>query len=200
MNNELRADHSASNIGAAGLATLLHETANGNTDSFAAFYRSTRSRLLARLTSILRSTGLAEEVSQEVYLQVWIAAGDYQADRGSPMAWLMMFAHRRAVDRVRSEQSLADRERAVGHMQFPPDRDVVYDEVGRRLAERAVAWEVGKLRSRQREAIVLAFYGDRTYAQVAVDLNISLPTAKSRIRAGLQTLGRRLPWSAYDLP
>ncbi|NKY89707.1 sigma factor-like helix-turn-helix DNA-binding protein [Nocardia veterana] len=120
--------------------------------------------------------------------------------RGSPIAWLMMFAHRRAVDRVRAEQSLAARERVFGLTQFPPDSDVVYDEVGQRLVECAVAREVHKLRDRQREAVVLAFFGDHTYAQVAVDLGISVPTAKSRIRAGLKTLGRRLPSSLYDLP
>ncbi|PPJ18767.1 sigma-70 family RNA polymerase sigma factor [Nocardia nova] len=200
MKDELCADNGAPTTSAAELTTLLQETANGNTDSFAEFYQSTRSRLLARLTFILRSPILAEEVSQEVYLHVWIAAGNYDADRGSPMTWLMMFAHRRAVDRVRAEQSLADRERVFGNTQFPPDRDVVYDEVGQRFVERAVAREVHKLRGRQREAVVLAFYGDRTYAQVAVDLGISVPTAKSRIRAGLITLGRRLSSSLYDLP
>ncbi|WP_084506528.1 sigma-70 family RNA polymerase sigma factor [Nocardia violaceofusca] len=200
MKDELRPRDGTSTTNSASLTTLLQETANGNTDSFAAFYRSTRPRLLARLTFILHSPVLAEEVSQEIYLHIWIAAGDYDADRGSPMAWLMMFAHRRAVDQVRSEQALADRERAFGRRQFSPDHDVVYDEVGQRLEQRAVAGEVCKLRSRQREAIELAFYGDRTYAQVAIDLDIPLPTAKARIRAGLKTLGRRLSSSSHDLP
>jgi len=200
MKDELRPHEGTSITTAAELTTLLQETANGNTDSFATFYRATRSTVLARLTFFLRNPGLAEEVSQEVYLHVWIAAGDYDADRGTPMTWLMMFAHRRAVDRVRSEQSLADRERAFGRREFPPDRDVVYDEIGQRLDRRAVAWEVLNLHRRQREAIVLAFYGDRTYAQVAVVLGVPVPTAKSRIRAGLKTLGRHLSSSSYDLP
>ncbi len=200
MKDELRPKNGTSSTNTAELTTLLQETADGVAGSFAAFYRSTRSMLLTRLTIILHSPDLAEEVSQEVYLHVWIAAGDYDADRGSPMAWLMMFAHRRAVDRVRSEQSLADRERVFGRRQLLPDRDVVYDEIGQRLDERAVAGEVRKLDRHQREAIMLAFYGDRTYAQVAIDLGIPLPTAKSRIRAALKTLGHRLSSSVYDLP
>lgn len=171
---------------------MLQETASGNPDSFAVFYRRTSPRLMARLTSILRSPVLAQEVCQEVYLQAWSAAGDYDAGRASPMAWLMMFAHRRAVDRVRSEQSLADRERAFGQGQFTRERDVVFDEVTQRLDERSVAGEVNRLGQRQREAILLAFYGGRTYPEVAHDLGIPVPTAKARIRAGLKTLGTRL--------
>lgn len=193
----MRPRDNTSTASTAELRTLLQETANGNTDSFTAFYESTRSRVLSRLIFILRSPVLAEEVSQEVYLHVWIAAADYRAVRGSPMTWLMMFAHRRAVDRVRAEQSSTDRERAFGRTQFPPDRDVVYDEVSQRLEEHHVAREVHKLGGRQREAIMLAFYGDRTYAQVAFALGIPLPTAKARIRAGLKTLERRLSSSSY---
>ncbi|MDR7167445.1 RNA polymerase subunit sigma [Nocardia sp. MDA0666] len=189
---------SSTTITAAELATLLHKSAAGDAESFAAFYRSTNARLMARLTAILRSPGLAQEVSQEVYLQAWSAAGDYDAGRASPMAWLMMFAHRRAVDRVRSEQSLADRERAFGRGQYQPECDVVFDEVTQRLDERSVAGEVHRLGHRQREAILLAFYGGRTYPEVAQDLGIPLPTAKARIRAGLKTLGSRLSEKSRD--
>ncbi|MBO0853815.1 MAG: sigma-70 family RNA polymerase sigma factor [Nocardia sp.] len=177
---------------AAELAELIKQSASGNADSFAAFYRRTHVRLLARLTSILHSPGLAQEVSQEVYLQVWAAAGDYDRNRASPMGWLMMVAHRRAVDKVRAEQSLADREQAFGREQFQPARDVVFDEVTQHLDERSVAGEVRRLRPRQREAILLAFYGDHTYPEVADLLGIPLPTAKARIRAGLRALGTRL--------
>ncbi|WP_227982625.1 sigma-70 family RNA polymerase sigma factor [Nocardia spumae] len=183
---------------AAKLATLLHETADGNADAFAEFYRRTNARLMSRLTAILRSPVLAQEVSQEVYLQAWAAAGEYDAGRASPMAWLMMFAHRRAVDRVRSEQSMADRERAFGRGQFLRERDVVFDEVTQRMDEHSVAGEVNRLGHRQREAILLAFYGDRTYPEVAHDLGIPVPTAKARIRAGLKTLGTRLSAAARD--
>lgn len=183
---------------AADLAVLLHETSAGNADSFAVFYRYTSTRLLARLTTILCSPVLAQEVCQEVYLQAWTAAGDYDADRASPMGWLMMFAHRRAVDRVRSEQSLANREREFGRGQFVRERDVVFDEVTQRMDERSVAGEVHRLGERQREAILLAFYGGRSYPEVARTLGIPLPTAKARIRAGLHMLGSRLSTPVRD--
>ncbi|SUA43550.1 hypothetical protein [Nocardia africana] len=76
---------SSTTITAAELATLLHKSAAGDAESFAAFYRSTNARLMARLTAILRSPGLAQEVSQEVYLQAWSAAGEY--DAGGPVRW-----------------------------------------------------------------------------------------------------------------
>ncbi|NKY52713.1 sigma-70 family RNA polymerase sigma factor [Nocardia vermiculata] len=192
MEIEQRSPERRSTVTAAELAVLLHESAEGNADSFAAFYRSTNTRLMARLVTILRSPVLAQEVCQEVYLQAWTAAGDYDADRASPMGWLLMFAHRRAVDRVRSEQSQADRERVFGRGQYQRDRDVVFDEVTQHLDELSVAGEVHRLGERQREAILLAFYGGRSYPEVARDLGIPLPTAKARIRAGLRTLGSRL--------
>ncbi|MEU6563078.1 sigma-70 family RNA polymerase sigma factor [Nocardia nova] len=192
MDIDRHSHQSRSAATAAELAALLRKTADGDGDAYAEFYRRTSGYLLSRLTTILRNPVLAQEVSQEVYLQAWAAAGDYDAGRASPMAWLMMFAHRRAVDRVRSEQSLADRERAFGRVEIRHEGDVVFDEVTRRLDEHSVAGEVRRLGRRQREAIMLAFYGNRSYPEVAHDLGIPVPTAKSRIRAGLKTLGTRL--------
>ncbi len=192
MDIDRRSPHGSETTTSAELAVLLQKTANGDSDAFAVFYRRTSAYLLSRLTTILRNPVLAQEVSQEVYLQAWAAAGSYDPGRAGPMAWLMMFAHRRAVDRVRSEQSLADRERAFGSGQIQHEGDVVFDEVTRRLDEHSVAGEVLRLGRRQREAILLAFYGDRSYPQVAHDLGIPVPTAKSRIRAGLKTLSTRL--------
>ena len=87
------------------LDALLRRVARRDADAFAAFYDATRARVFGLITRVLRDRGYSEETTQEVYLQVWRSAETYDPTAGSALAWLMTLAHRRAVDRVRSEQA-----------------------------------------------------------------------------------------------
>ena len=87
------------------LDALLRRVARQDADAFAAFYDATRARVFGLVTRVLRDPGYSEETTQEVYLQVWRSAETYDPTAGSALAWLMTLAHRRAVDRVRSEQA-----------------------------------------------------------------------------------------------
>ncbi len=87
------------------LDALLRRVARRDTEAFAEFYDHTSSRVFGLVTRVLRDRGYSEETTQEIYLQVWDNAGNYDPAAGSPLAWLMTLAHRRAVDRVRAEQS-----------------------------------------------------------------------------------------------
>src|SRR5262249_58324430 len=105
------------------------------------------------------------------------------AGRGSARAWVMMIAHRRAVDRVRSEQKSAERElRAASHM-------VAYDEVAEKaeanLDRERVRRCLGSLTELQREAVTLAYYGGYTYRPVAALLGVAAGAGSSPARAGL---------------
>src|SRR5262249_52170192 len=104
------------------------------------------------------------------------------AGRGSARAWVMMIAHRRAVDRVRSEQKSAERElRAASHM-------VAYDEVAEKaeanLDRERVRRCLGSLTELQREAVTLAYYGGYTYRQVAALLGVAAGAVGTPVRAG----------------
>src|SRR6202042_3398947 len=68
---------------------------------------------------VIRDPAQAEEVTQEVLLEVWRTAAKFDASRGSPTAWVMMMAHRRAVDRVRSVQKESERERRAAAADIP---------------------------------------------------------------------------------
>ncbi|MGY2060833.1 sigma-70 family RNA polymerase sigma factor, partial [Nocardia gipuzkoensis] len=125
---------------------------------------------------------------QEVYLQAWSLAETYDPDRSSPMGWLIMLTHRRAVDRIRSERAAADRDVIYGHAHLGRDHDVVVEAVTQRFDELAVVRCLGGLNPRQRETIALAYYSGRSYPEVADLLEIPLPTVKSRIRDGLKRL------------
>lgn len=170
------------------LATLLSAAATGNRDAFTRFYRATSPRVFGLALRILRSHSAAEEVTQEVYLQAWTSAEKYDSALASPIGWLMMITHRRAVDRVRTEESSTTRDKVYGHAHLGRDHDVVSETVGQRLEEQAVLHCLDTLTATQREAVALAYYSGRTYREVAEHIDAPLPTIKSRIRDALKRL------------
>lgn len=180
------------------LAALLAEIATGDRDAFTEFYRSTHDRVFGLALRILRKPAAAEEITQEIYLYVWNAAERYDGALASPIGWLMMLTHRRAVDRVRVESSASTRDLAYGHRNLGRDHDIVAETVGQRSDERAVVDCLGTLTDTQRETLALAYYGGRTYAQVADHLGIPLNTVKTRIRDGLKRLQNCLAGSVAD--
>lgn len=167
---------------------LLKSTAAGDQEAFTHFYRETSPRVFGLALRVLRSPAAAEETTQEVFLQVWSSAERYDPALSSPIGWLMMITHRRAVDRVRSESSAAGREIVYGHAHLGRDHDIVAETVGQRMDEQAVRDCLDTLTSTQREAVALAYYSGRTYREVADHLASPLPTVKSRIRDGLKRL------------
>lgn len=135
---------------------------------------------------VLRDPAQSEEVTQEVLLEVWRRAPRFDRRRGSGLAWVTTIAHRRAVDRVRSEQKAATRDKgaaiAVGGY------DEVVDTVETRLDHERVRRCLSSLTDLQRESVVLAYFGGHTCEQAAVLLNVPVGTMKTRMRDGLVRL------------
>ncbi len=100
----------------------------------------------------------------------------------------MTLAHRRAVDRVRSEQSHTDREIVYETANRTDEFDEVTEEVTRRAERQAVVDCMQTLTDIQRQSVTLAYYGGRTYREVASELGVAVPTVKTRIRDGLARL------------
>jgi RNA polymerase sigma-70 factor, ECF subfamily len=95
------------------LDALLRQVARGDTTAFATVYDLTKTRVYGLVVRVLRDPGYSEETTQEIFLEVWRTALEYDPARGSALAWLMTMAHRRAVDRVRAEQAGSRRESTV---------------------------------------------------------------------------------------
>jgi RNA polymerase sigma-70 factor (ECF subfamily) len=96
----------------ADLADLLRRSARGDEDAFAALYDATSRRLFGLVLRIVRDHAMSEEVTQEVYLDVWRHCARFDPGRGSALSWLMTIAHRTAVDRVRASEAARRRDDA----------------------------------------------------------------------------------------
>ncbi|WP_227984398.1 ECF RNA polymerase sigma factor SigK [Nocardia spumae] len=180
------------------LAEQLRGIADGDRLAFTQFYRSTNHRVYGLALRILRRPAAAEEIAQDIYLYVWNEAERYDSRLASPIGWLMMLTHRRAVDRVRVESSSTTRDLAFGHRNLGRDHDIVAETVTQRSEERAVVECLATLTETQRETVALAYYGGRTYSEVAEHLDIPLNTVKTRIRDGFKRLRNCLAGSVSD--
>jgi RNA polymerase sigma-70 factor (ECF subfamily) len=165
------------------LAELLTRVARGDHAAFEVVYDQFAGPVYGVARKVLRDPAQSEEVAQEVLLEVWRSASRFDATRGSAAAWVMTIAHRRAVDRVRSENASVAREQKLSP--GPVSGDDVAQLVEMALDRQRVRRCMGSLTSLQAESIKLAYYGGYTYPQVAELLGVALGTVKTRIRDGL---------------
>ncbi|MBT8249447.1 MAG: sigma-70 family RNA polymerase sigma factor [Acidimicrobiia bacterium] len=171
---------------------LLQRTAHGDRDAFADLYDAISGAVFGTARSIVRDYSMAEEIAHDVLLEIWTKADRWDRNRGTAATWIMIMTRRRAIDRVRSEQSARDRIETVGASSHNPDTDVVSDTVIDRSQEQEVVRLLGGLTELQREAVQLAFYEHKTHAEISKLLGVPLGTIKSRIRDGLMSLEHSL--------
>ena len=174
------------------LEDLLKAVAASDQESFAALYDRTSAVVFGAVRRIVRSQEHAEEVTQEVYLEIWRKARNWDPNRGSALTWIMLIARARATDRVRSEQASRDRQERVapGWVELPADQ--VSEEVSIAFEQGEVRNMLGHLTDLQRQVIELAYFGGRTYPEVARLLDLPLGTVKTRMRDGLLRLRQAL--------
>jgi RNA polymerase sigma-70 factor, ECF subfamily len=165
------------------LELLLAEVAKGDHAAFGAVYDQAAPAVLGIVRRVLRDPAQSEEVMQEVLLEIWRTASRFDPATGSATAWIMTVAHRRAVDRVRSEQRAAERELRAA------TTSIAYDEVSdaamTSLEHQRVRRCLDGLTELQRESVTLAYYGGYSYREVAQLLGVAVGTVKTRMRDGL---------------
>ncbi|GAB3496565.1 ECF RNA polymerase sigma factor SigK [Nocardiopsis coralliicola] len=188
MNGQERARSAEEPDGGGGgeaLAGLLQLTARGDEGAFERVYDEVSPSVYGLVLRILRDPAQSEEVAQEVLVDVWRTASRYEQQRGSAKAWVMTLAHRRAVDRVRSEEAGARREQRASAGMGSRPFDEVEEEATARLEGERVRRCLGTLTELQRQAVQLAYYSGYTYKEVAKLLSAPLGTVKTRMRDGL---------------
>ncbi len=167
------------------LENLLERVSRGDRDAFDSVYTVVAGSVLGLVRRVLRDPAQSEEVAQEVLIEVWRSAARFDSAQGSAMSWIMMLAHRRAVDRVRSAQASADREHKAAVRDHSPAFDEVSEQVERRLEREQVRRCLDQLTELQRESVTLAYYRGFTYRETADLLGAALGTVKTRLRDGL---------------
>jgi RNA polymerase sigma-70 factor, ECF subfamily len=166
------------------LAGLLRRAGRGDQAAFADLYDALSPLVHGVVMKVVRDPAQSEEVTQEVFVELWRLAARFDETRGSVTSWVATVAHRRAIDRVRSEQSARDRvARQVSNI--VRDYDDVSDEVESKFERARVRRALERLTGVQREAVELAYFGGHTYREVAVLLDVAEGTVKTRIRDGM---------------
>lgn len=160
----------------------------GDQAAFTELYDAVAGRVYGTALSVVRDPAQAEEVAQEVFVEVWRVAPRFDGTRGSVAAWVATIAHRRAVDRVRAEQAARARAEREAR-QAPAPTDLTADPVvaadHRAFEQARVRRALGRLTDVQRQAVELAYFGGYTYREVAVLLDLPEGTIKTRIRDGM---------------
>lgn len=165
------------------LEVCLAAVARGDNAAFRAVYDQAAPAVLGIVRRVLRDPAQSEEVMQEVLLEVWRTAARFDPSAGSATAWIMTVAHRRAVDRVRSEQRAAERELRAATASIAYDD--VTEAVETTLDQERVRRCLDGLTDLQRESVTLAYYGGYSYREVAQLLGVAVGTVKTRMRDGL---------------
>jgi RNA polymerase sigma-70 factor, ECF subfamily len=187
-----RGELPAHDLAAAHLVDLMARCTTADQTAFRELYDLTNRRVYGIVLKVLRSPEHAQEVSQEVYVEVWKQASTYKPEKGSVIAWLATMAHRRAVDRVRSVSSEVARDERYAFIDQDRESDEVWDSVAQQYDVERVREALARLTDIQRQSIQLAYYEGLTQSQIAKVLKLPLGTVKTRIRDGLRRLGDAL--------
>lgn len=171
----------------ADLGDLLTRVSHGDEQAFGALFDALGSSVYGLARRVIRDPSRAEEVAQEVFMQVWQTAARFDASRGSAKSWVLTMAHRRAVDAVRHDQAATNRENRYDWSNGP-DFDQVEETVTISLEHEQVRRCLDGLTDLQREAVSLAYYQGYTYTEVATTLGANTATVKTRMRDGIVRL------------
>jgi RNA polymerase sigma-70 factor, ECF subfamily len=173
-------------------AVLLSAVATGDSAAFSELYDRMQPRVLGLAMRILRDLGHAEEVAQEVFLDVWQFATHFDGNKGSATGWILRKTHSRSVDRVRSAQARKMREARIGIRDcFEPGEDIP-ETVALRLESKRIERALHSLPEPQRRAVELAHLAGFSHSEVSEILQVPVGTVKTRIRAGIGRLREEL--------
>ena len=167
------------------LQQLLARVAVGDKVAFGDLYDEVAPRVFGLVKRLLVDHSQSEEVTQEIFLEVWQSASRFDPNKGGATTWILTMAHRRAVDRVRASQSSRDRDVKIGIRNHETDYDNVSSTVETRVEHEKVEKAMGRLTELQRQAIQLSYYGGYSNSEVAEILSVPTGTVKTRIRDGM---------------
>ena len=191
LGDVLYADQSRARVPEAEWLALVEATAAGDQKALRTLYERMHRVVFTLVLRIVQNTASAEELTVDVFHDVWRKAGTYDASGGTVVGWMMNQARSRALDRLRFEQR---KKRAHNPTALEPDGTASGADQALESQDRARSLQMAlsALTTPEREAIETAFFHDCTHSEVASKLNQPLGTIKTRIRTGLLKLRDRL--------
>jgi RNA polymerase sigma-70 factor, ECF subfamily len=175
-------------------ADLLQAIVQRDEAALASLYDRYRVILFGLLVRILGSREEAEDILQEVFIQVWRRAADFNEERGKVFTWLVTLARSRAIDRLR-QLSARERLATATAQEAPAEASDAAQDAYRSEQKEIVAGALAQLPEDQRQALLLAYFEGLTQTEIATRLNTPLGTVKTRMRSGMiklrQVLGDR---------
>jgi len=180
-------------------AAEVVRAANGDADALAQLYDGTVRLVHGLALRILGDAGGAEEITEDVYMQVWRQAARYDAARGSVVRWLLTLTRSRAIDRLRAgatqREHSAPLEEAVDVLDTMPGPEHAATEGERRTRVRAA---LARLSAGQRQAVELAYLRGMSHSEIAAHVGVPLGTVKTRIRLGMDRLRAALSGAGIE--
>lgn len=176
-----------------GVSGYLRAMARGEHGALAGCYDQIGPVVFSLAVRMMRDRAAAEDVTQDIFVQVWKQAERYDASRGTAEGWIMMIARTRILDRLRSRAAGVVLKPMGDQVPEAPDAEDWPDDLAiTREDASAVRRAVGELPGEQREAVELAFFDGLTQAEIAEKLKVPLGTIKTRIRLGLLKIREKL--------
>ena len=167
------------------LDALLHRVARGDQAAFGDLYDLAAPRVFGMVLRLVIDRAQSEEVTQEVFLEIWQSASRFDPNKGKAMTWVLTMARRRAIDRIRSSQAARDRDTRIGVRDFQAEYDDVAESAELRIEGKKVDAAMRELSDSQRQVISLAYYGGQSHSEIARELGVPIGTVKTRLRDGM---------------
>lgn len=168
---------------------LIERMKTGDESALSAIYDRYSAMLFGMLTRILDDRQAAEEVLQDMFLQLWRNPGQFDASRGSLPAWLGVIGRNRAISRLRGsrDRELLEEQEGDFANTFVSAQNIEDEAARAELAESLTA-ALGKLPAEQRQALELAYFQGMTQSEIAAKTGAPLGTVKTRVRTAMQSL------------
>lgn len=179
-------------LAAASDEALMKGISNRHQTALRELYNRYGKTLKAVVTHVVHEDAEADDVLQEIFLQIWKEAANYSPQAGKPLGWVVTLARRRAIDRLRRRQAYCRaKERFEEQIEQQPDswvRNRIDDDLVRADMRRFLRGQMANLPAYQREAIDLSFFKGLSHREIAVRTKTPLGTVKTRLELGLRKL------------
>jgi RNA polymerase sigma-70 factor (ECF subfamily) len=169
-------------------AFLIQQVAQRDREAFSQLYDSCSSLVFSLAMRMLKVRSDAEDLLQEVFVQIWRQASNYSPERGSPEAWIINIARSRAIDKLRSIRRMEQSFVLTDDPARAESSDNVENSAAESETKMAMSSALVNLPESQRQVLELAYFDGLTQSEIAARLNEPLGTVKTRMRAGIQRL------------